>query len=280
MAIAYIAGKRGARKLAKAVRQNNGKGVSKSQARRLAKAGVVVKKRKAGLLKKVWRGIKKISPIMVAARIAAKTQLPHLSPFFLYLFIDEKILSKMPEKVIIKRQKELHYKNILVEKLAMKESNFTKIVRNGIMSNYGKSPEEVLASWMKQTHFSVGFIPPQAIKAGFDILKKLLGKFAENLKADMEEFGPAKEDFGEIEAPAERAELSGIFSALPNNNDPTKGKGSVKSLGNGDYHFSEYDENGKKYIMSTAYVGENETSSKLDTGEIILLSLVAYAIFK
>lgn len=195
-----IAGKKGkARKLKKAMKANDGKGVSKRQARMLRKAGVAVKKRKESLLKRVGKGLKKI--VKAPARLAIRSQLPKAAPFFLYTFItDERVLAKLPEQVAIKRQKALSYKDIIVKKLEMPEANFEKAVRNGIMNTFAKTPEEVLAKWMADANFKVGVLPIVAAAFGAlkGLLKLMVGKAAANLKADMEQYAPAPEDWGAI----------------------------------------------------------------------------------
>lgn len=209
-----IAGKkRKAKRLAKAMRANDGKGVSKRQARLLRKAGVEVKKRKEGFLKRVWKGIKKV--VTAPVRLAAKTQLPKNAPFFLYLYItDEKLLAKLPEAVATKRAKAQKYKSILVDKLQMKESNFDRIVRNGIMANMGNSPENVIADWMKQANFKIGLLP--ILAAAGSGLKLLLGKFGQNIQEDVQQFSPTPEDWGAIN-PDQRQELAQQYQQAAGN---------------------------------------------------------------
>ena len=250
-ALSYIAGKKKkpassskpkvSKKLKKAVKKNDGKGVSKKQAKRLAKAGITVKKRKVSLLKKVAKGFSKI--ISTPIRLAAKSQLPKSAPFFLYLFIDQgnaALLAKLPEAVRIKRGKAQHYKDILINKLQMKESNFNSIVRNGIMSNFGKSPEDVLAKWMADANFRVGLID-DALKLAGNGLKMLLGKLGEQLQSDVENFSPAAEDWGAAGMTQElRTAMANEVQNSSSNNDPNTGYGSVRPLNeDGDYAVKE-----------------------------------------
>lgn len=213
--------KRQTRKLNKAIKKNSGKkGVSKRQAKLLEKAGYTVNKRKEGLLKRVGKGLKKI--VKAPARLAIRAKLPKAAPFFLYTFItDERVLSKLPEQVAIKRQKALYYKNIIVNKLEMPEQNFDKAVRNGIMNAFAKSPEEVLAKWMKDANFQIGILP--IITAAFGVLKGLLkllvGNAAKNLQEDMEKYAPQPEDWGAI--PGEvKEEMSNGVRNQASNTDP------------------------------------------------------------
>lgn len=224
------------KKLAKALKKNDGKGVSKKQAKLLEKAGVAVKKRKEGLLKRVAKGITKV--IKTPVRLAAKTQLPKNAPFFLYLFLDssnQALMAKLPDVV---REKQAHaqkYKGILVDKLQMKESNFTSIIRNGIMSQFGQSPEEVLAAWMKdwKTRNGIGILPLLAAAGGG--LKLLLGKLGENFAAEVEQYTPAAEDWGNVSAEAAQ-QMAQTVQNSPYNNDPSTGNGSVRVYNSeGDY---------------------------------------------
>ena len=287
-ALGYIAGKKKnksgggspaapkqSKKLRKAIKKNDGKGVTKKQAKRLQKAGVTVKKRKEGLLKRVAKGLKKA--VTTPVRLAAKTQLPKNAPFFLYLFLnDEKILSKLPDAVQQKREKALHYKSILTDKLSMKESNFMTTIRNGIMNRFGKSPENVLASWMaewKKTN-GIGILPLAILKAAGSGLKMLLGKMGENFAADVEESTPAPEDWGTVSEEV-RQQMAKDVQAQPANNDPSTGNGSVKAMsdGSGDYKYrssssgSSSGESSETY-SSTADDGDEPTGDSAKTKEL------------
>lgn len=186
-----------AKKLEKAKTQNAaGKAVSKKQAKKLAKAGITATKVKDGLLKRIGKGIKKV--LTTPARLAIKATLPKNAPFFLYTYItDPKVLAKLPQAVAVKRQKALDYKKKIVDGLQMNESNFDKTVRNGIMNTFAKSPEDVLAQWMKDANFSVGFVAAALSLAGKGV-KALLGKLGENIAADVETYTPTPEDWGTI----------------------------------------------------------------------------------
>jgi hypothetical protein len=87
----------------------------------------------------------------------------------------------------------------------MKESNFDSIVRNGIMQNLGKTPEQVLTDWMQQANFKIGILP--LLAAAGSGLKMLLGKLGENLQSDVEQYSPTPEDWGAI-SPEQREDLT------------------------------------------------------------------------
>jgi hypothetical protein len=216
-----IAGKakRIAKKTAKAVKVNTaGKAVTKKQAKLLKKSGVAVKKVKEGLLQRVATAAKKV--LTTPARIAIKATLPKNAPFFLYLYItDARVLAKLPEAVAIKRQKALDYKKKIVNGLQMPESNFDKTVRNGIMNAFAKSPEAVLADWMKQAGYTVSGIGVimAVVSAAAGGLKQLFGQMGENIKEDIAAHAPAPEDWQNAAAANEMATL---VQQQPTNNDP------------------------------------------------------------
>ena len=192
------------KKLAIAIKKNDGKGVNKSQSKLLSKAGVAVKKKRDGLIKRVGKGITKV--VKTPARLAAKSALPDSAPFFLYLYItDARVLAAAPEAVKVKRAKAELYKNQLVNKLQMPAKNFDQIVRNGIIRSFGMPAEQVIAKWMKDANFKVGFLG-LASQAGAilgkakDTLKSLFSKFGDNLSTDAEQFSPSPEDWGVIAA--------------------------------------------------------------------------------
>ncbi len=188
------------KRLAKAVKMNNGKGVNKRQAKLLAKAGIAVKKKRDGLLKRIGKGITAI--IKTPLRLAAKAALPKSAPFFLYLYItDPNILAKIPEAVKTKREKAIQYRAKVVDKLQMPGSNFDKIIRNGILAAFGDQPEAVIAKWMAQANWKVSGLLDTAMniaQSAGGALKSLLGKFGEDLAADAEQFTPAPEDWGTL----------------------------------------------------------------------------------
>lgn len=204
--------------------------VNKKQAKILTKASVTIAKRKDGLLKRVAKGITKA--VSTPLRLAAKTQLPRNAPFFLYLFItDAKVIASLPDVVVQKRQKALNFKKVLVDKLQMKESNFTTTIRSGIINSFGKSPEAVLASWMKdwKKQNNIAGVLEIGLKAAGGGLKALLSKLGANITDDLENFTPAPEDWGVVSDEV-KADMARDVQAQSENNDPEQGKGSVRPL--------------------------------------------------
>jgi hypothetical protein len=193
------------KQLAIALKKNDGKGVNKKQAKLLAKAGIAIKKKKEGLLKKIGAGIKKI--VTLPSRLAAKGALTKSAPFFLYLFVDPKVLAVAPEAVKVKRVKADMYRNQVINKMQMPAANFDALIRNGIMSSFGMPPEQVIAKWMADANFKVGIIT-EILSAAGGILKGLLGQFGEKLAADAEQFSPAPEDWGAVAASPNAAQMA------------------------------------------------------------------------
>ena len=199
------------------------KPLTATEVKKVEKATATIKKRKTGLLKKVGAGVKKVVGAPVLA--ALKNQLPANSPFFLYLFLnplDNKLFAALPAAVKLKRDKAIKYKKLIVTKLGMKEQNFNTAIRNGIISKLGKTPEAVLADWMREANFKVGILP--VMLAAGKGLKMLLGKAGENLKADIEQFAPTPEDWqaGDMPKALKEAAAEDVESNS-NNNDVTKG---------------------------------------------------------
>lgn len=218
---AVAPGQRVSKKTAKAIKKNTaGKAVNKKQAKKLEKLNIAVKKRKESLIKKVGKGLKKV--VTAPARIAAKTQLPKNAPFFLYLFIDS-TTKNLPEAVKIKRAKAVQLKNTLVNKLGMKESNFTGVVRNGIMNHFGDSPEAVIAKWMKDANF-IGLLPLLAA-AGKGILA-LAKSAGANIQSNLEQYAPSPEDWTGVSTELKEEIKRGVEDK-EENNDVFNGKGSV-----------------------------------------------------
>ena len=184
------------------------------------------------MFKKIGKGLKKI--VTAIPRLAIKKTLPKSAPFFLYTFItDPRVLAKLPSTVAIKKGKGEKYKKILIDKLGLKPENFESIVRNGIMSALGDTPENVIAKWMKEQNFSVGIIPivVGAGKALFGLVKKLAGKAAEGLQDDVQNFSPAPEDWG----------AGAVDPQTATQQQNSGGGGSITPTGGGDYNYDHGD---------------------------------------
>lgn len=199
------------KKTAKAVKKNAaGKGLNKKQAKLVEKTGAVVKKKKEGILKKVAKII--TAPVRLVQKGILEATLPKSAPAFLYLFItDPKILAKAPPIVITKRNKAVAHADRVVNKIGMKRDHLMGILRNGIMQNMGDTPENILAAWMRDAGFSVGFVT-EAVNTAVNVLGNLLGGKAAALMAD----APDPADWGTVPDKA----LANEVQNQPTNNDP------------------------------------------------------------
>jgi hypothetical protein len=164
--------------------------------------------------KKTVKAITKVAtlPMRMVAKAGLEVQLPKAAPFFLYLFVNDKsLIEKMPEKARKKRKKAEHVANFIVEGIGMKRNHFMGIVRNGIMKQYGKSPEQVIADQMKGKVEGIGSIIGAAIgiviKLISAIAKVFKGKKAMKVTADD---APDPTDWGGIAASAVTALADGI----------------------------------------------------------------------
>lgn len=240
---------------------DGGKTVSRKKARLLAKHGIKAKKVKEGLLKKIGKGIKK--GLSAVALVAIKKALPQQAPFFLYIYLKESVLANVPPIVLTKRQKALNFKKIIVDKLGMKPEKFEEIIRNGIMSNFGKGPEDVIADWMKAANFKIGIIPIvlAAGKILISLLKKLIGAQAEKIKADVANFTPAPEDWGSV-SPEAVKELEKDIRAQPDNDG---GAAAMRPEDDGGVDADGNKEKDEKGTYNPAYKGSRSMDAKGNT---------------
>lgn len=205
------------KKTDKAVKKNAaGKAVNKKDAKRLEKINVTVKKKKEGLLKKVAKVV--TAPLRLIAKGAIEMFLPKSAPVFLYLFItDQKVLSKAPAVVIAKRARAQKIADKITGKIGMKQDHFMQILRNGILSNLGDTPENVIAKWMKDANFQIGF----AI-AALSVAAKFLGQLAMKVGAgNLEELQNSAPDPSDwvTESSEVRNDLAQTVTNQPTNND-------------------------------------------------------------
>jgi len=113
-----------------------------------------------------------------AAKGLVEIILPKAAPFFLYLYIqDKQTIAKLPSKVANKRNKAQKLAKFVINTLGMQEHHFMGIVRNGIMKKYGRTPEQVLTSFMNgkskiSGHDAIGFVD-----ALLQLINKLISLF-------------------------------------------------------------------------------------------------------
>lgn len=162
------------KKTEKAKKKNEaGKAINKKDAKRLEKINVVVNKKKEGILKKVAKVV--TAPLRLIAKGAIELFLPKSAPVFLYLFIDEKVLPKVPAIVKAKRDRAVKIADRIVNKIGMKRPHFMQILRNGILSNLGDTPENVIAMWVRDANYQLGLLPALATAGKFlgDLVMKV-----------------------------------------------------------------------------------------------------------
>lgn len=179
----------------------------------VAKGAKVVAKGAVKVATKVVKTVAKVvtAPLRLAAKAILEVSLPKAAPFFLYLFInDQKIIDKLPTKVRAKRKKAESVANFIVNGIGMKRDHFMGIVRNGILKQRGKSPENIIADELKGKISGIGVIPVIVVTTVISIiqkLSKLLGKKSEDVSAND---APDTSDWGEAAADVKNALASEI----------------------------------------------------------------------
>lgn len=194
-------------------------------------------------IKKIGKGIKKVAKgvakgvknlgkavtkvIKTPVRMAAAGALKDSGGFFLYLFLNPAIpVNKLPEEVQRKLAKAQEYKQRVIKKLQMPEKNFNNIIRNSVMQNFGNTPENVLAEWIKASTYrsinGIGWVQAamefagpliEKAKAAFaNALSSLFGKLGQDLEADLEAYMPSPQDWGILEASTADAAANSSFA--------------------------------------------------------------------
>lgn len=157
-------------------------------------------------------------------RAQVQNDLPSIAPLFLYTFItDPRILAKLPPIVATKRNKALEYVAKLTGGLQIAKPVFDQAVRNGIMLRFNDTPENVIASWIKQTGYQIGELDWDKIfshaKAAFGVVSNVLQRgsspISETLTADAERYMPAIEDWGMLTPEAQQQMAQQLQSPAP-----------------------------------------------------------------
>lgn len=168
-----------------------GKGVAKA-AKTVAKVGVKAVKVVAKVV---------TAPVRLLTKGVLELALPKASPFFLYLFInDQKIIDKLPAKVREKRKKSEKIADFIVNAIGMQRKHFMGICRNGILKQYKKSPENVIADILKKQGITgLGSIVVTAVTEVISIIQKIASLFkkktSEKISADD---APSDADWAEL----------------------------------------------------------------------------------
>jgi len=152
------------------------------------KAGKFLRKA-AKVAKKAYVGLWKIAtlPARLALKGILELSLPKAAPAFLYLFIQEKDVSKMPDTVQRKRKKQVFLSNFFVKWIGLKRKHFMKLISNGIKKHYKKSPEKLLKERYAGIS-GIGLIPLAVIPPIIAIVSKLIKIFkkGKKIKGDIE----------------------------------------------------------------------------------------------
>lgn len=147
--------------------------------------------------KSVKKGLKAVTKVLSApqrafVKLLLEIYLPKAAPVFLYLFInDPKLIAKLPPVALEKRKKAEKQANFIVNTVGMKRAHFMGIVRNGIMKEYGKSPEKVISEQMRGM---AGIGAAAILASAFGFLMKIIGKLGSLFKKRPEEM-PDEESF-------------------------------------------------------------------------------------
>jgi len=144
-------------------------GIGASAKKKARKEKRAAKKKETGktaagrLLQKVGKGLKKAgqavtkvvtAPARLFAKGAMEIYLPKAAPFFLYLFTPAN--EKLPDMMQRKKDKAQKFKNFVVKGLGMKDDHFMKIVSNGFLKKFGKTPQQYLADALKNRVSGIG----------------------------------------------------------------------------------------------------------------------------
>jgi len=173
------------------------------------KAGKFLRKA-SKVAKKAYTGLWKLAtlPARLALKGILEVSLPKAAPSFLYLFIDEKDVSKMPLAVQRKRKKQVLLSDFFIKHIGLKRQHFMKLISNGIKKHYGKSPEKLLAN--RYTGISgksntQGALKFKVISTMVKIVNKLINVFkgGKRIKEDVEKVTGklSLEDFSKLAVP-------------------------------------------------------------------------------
>jgi len=170
------------------------------------KAGKFLRKT-AKVAKKAYTGMWKLAtlPMRLILKGILEVSLPKAAPSFLYLFIPEKDVSKMPATVQKKRKKQVFLSNFIIKWIGLKHKHFMKLIANGIKKHYSKSPEELLKQRYKGIS-GIGVIPIAAVIALIGAVTSLIKVFKgkkKEIEGDVKEFTGklGLKDFAKLAAP-------------------------------------------------------------------------------
>jgi len=169
------------------------------------KAGKFLRKA-AKVAKKGYTSMWKLAtlPMRLVLKGILEVSLPKAAPSFLYLFIPEKDVSKMPAIVQKKRKKQVLLSDFFIKYIGLKREHFMKLISNGIKKCYGKSPESLL----KKRYEGIsgkGALKFKVISTIVKIVNKLINVFkgGKRIKGDVEKVTGklSLEDFSKLAIP-------------------------------------------------------------------------------
>lgn len=171
--------------------------------------GSAIGKTKVGkLLKKAGNTLKKsvkvaakvvTAPVRLATKGVLEVALPKTAPAFLYLFLTPAQLSSAPAKVKRKQAKASKIARFITEVIGMKQDHFMGIIRNGIMKQMGRTPEQLINNRMKISGIGVAPLLAAAVPALMELLKKIASLFKKNNgESYTAEDLPAESDWSEF----------------------------------------------------------------------------------
>lgn len=148
------------------------------------------------IFKKIGAGIKKVAkavvkvvtfPMTLPMKAIMEVALPQAAPGFMYLFIYPEfqgstkvdLLSKVPDKVKKKAEKQRKLKDFVQHAAGFKESHVIEKIRNGILKKYGKQPEALIAEKLgiKISGPAVGAVWGAIIGFVITLIQKIVGLF-------------------------------------------------------------------------------------------------------
>lgn len=200
--MAGIYGRKEKRKARRAKRKAEGKGFFRKVGNFFGKVGKGILKG----AKAIGKGVLKVvtAPARLVIKGILEVKLPKSAPYFLPLFATDQQASQLPSQFQKERNRAKKRADFIVNGIGMKRNHFMKIVRNGIMKQKGRKPEEIIMGMINKGVVAMGEKGAQKIagigsvyvgnpvavlgilKPLFDILKKI-GKIFKKKDPDAED---------------------------------------------------------------------------------------------
>ena len=151
------------------------------------------------------------APARTAANLALRVMLPKAAPFFLYLFLPDD-LPALPEVVKRKQGVAQRVAKFITDGIGMKESTLMGILRNGIMKEMGRTPEQILSAYTQEAN--VGAVTFAAL---IPLITTLISKISLSFGKNKVEVKPGDEpdpatDFKAVKDKNSTKDKDGFFS--------------------------------------------------------------------